>query len=263
MNKLKGYSLPLSPEGKANILSAPPWYYSGSLLTVEYKANPEAVIALLPDQMEPADEPEKVMVVFADWQSCSDDGNELTDPYYSQYKESFIVIGGKYKGKPVSRCVYIWVDKDFAMFRGWVQGFPKKIGAVEMTKPVDLGRAGLKLEKGGQIAANTSVAGRRLIEAQVKLDSLTEKMPDLMTKQLHHTRYFPAIDHTGAALEEFVTFSIEDIEIGPVWKGHAELTFFDSPTEELFALAPREVIGASYHKIAYTFKGGQVLEKTY
>jgi acetoacetate decarboxylase len=88
---------------------------------------PSNVIALLPPELEPADDPGMVAVIFADWQSCSADFHELVDPIQSQYRECFFVIGGKYNGQPVSRCVYIWVDKDFAMYRGWIQGFPKKL----------------------------------------------------------------------------------------------------------------------------------------
>ncbi len=79
--------------------------------------------------------------IFADWQSCSDDGHELIDPIQSQYKEFFIVVGARYQGQPVSRCVYIWVDKDFAMYRGWIQGFPKKLGSINMTRLFAAGKA--------------------------------------------------------------------------------------------------------------------------
>lgn len=125
MANLKGFSLPLSPEGKANLLPPPPWHYSGDFMTIEYRADPDAVIALLPDELEPADDPGAVNLIFADWQSCSESGREITEPYYSQYKEVMFYVGAKYKGKPVCRCVYIWVDKDYAMLRGLVQGFLK------------------------------------------------------------------------------------------------------------------------------------------
>src|SRR5690349_16836227 len=116
---LRGYTAPLSPNGKAGILPPPPWHYSGDLLIIEYHTDPEAVIALLPPELEPGDDPGVVAAVFADWQSCSDDLHELTDPIRAQYKEFYIVISCKYQGKPATRCAYIWVDKDFAMYRGW------------------------------------------------------------------------------------------------------------------------------------------------
>ena len=53
----------------------------------------------------------------------------------------FIVVGARYQRQPVSRCVYIWVDKDFAMYRGWIQGFPKKLGSIHMTRLFAAGQA--------------------------------------------------------------------------------------------------------------------------
>ena len=38
-----GYSLPLSPGGRASLVPAPPWHYVGDFLVVEYWADPEAV----------------------------------------------------------------------------------------------------------------------------------------------------------------------------------------------------------------------------
>ena len=43
-----GFMLPKSPEGRASIVPAPPWYYSGDVLTIEFRTDPEHVAALLP-----------------------------------------------------------------------------------------------------------------------------------------------------------------------------------------------------------------------
>jgi acetoacetate decarboxylase len=140
---LKGFFPPRSPEGKASLVPAPPWHYSGDVLTIEYRTDADRVAALLPDGVEPADEdPGAVAMIWADWQSCSDSGEELLDPVRSQYKECFVVVRCRYEGETYSRCVYIWVDKDFALARGWYQGYPKKLGSIWMTRPVTVGRGG-------------------------------------------------------------------------------------------------------------------------
>src|SRR5581483_10657714 len=143
MCDLKGFLPPLSPEGRASIVPGPPWHYSGDLLTIEYRARPGAVARWLPDPIEPAEEdPDAVAVIFADWQSCSDTFEELLDPVRSQYKECFVVVRCRYRGEHYSRCIAIWVDKDFALARGWHQGYPKKLGSIWMTRPVRFGKAG-------------------------------------------------------------------------------------------------------------------------
>ncbi|HEY6681090.1 MAG TPA: acetoacetate decarboxylase family protein, partial [Actinomycetota bacterium] len=164
MPDLSGFFAPRSPEGRASIIPAPPWHYSGDVLTLEYRAAPGAVASWLPVGIEPADdEPDAVAVVFADWQSSSDGGGELLDPVRSQYKECFVVVRCRYHGETFSRCVLIWVDKDFALARGWFQGYPKKLGSIWMTRPVTVGRAGPRLEPGGSFGATLAANDRRLI----------------------------------------------------------------------------------------------------
>src|SRR5262249_46464859 len=45
---LRGYSLPLSPTGRSALVPAPPWHFSGEVVMVEYRAEPDAVAAFLP-----------------------------------------------------------------------------------------------------------------------------------------------------------------------------------------------------------------------
>ncbi len=117
--ELRGFMHPRTSRGEASIVPAPPWHYSGDFLTIEFRAEPAAVAALLPDGLEPADEePGAVALIWADWQSCSDTFEELLDPVRSQYKECFAVVRCKFRGQHYSRCVHIWVDTDFAMARG-------------------------------------------------------------------------------------------------------------------------------------------------
>ncbi|MEM7343878.1 MAG: acetoacetate decarboxylase family protein, partial [Chloroflexota bacterium] len=93
---LQGYTFPLSPDGRASLVPPPPWHYSADFILIEYRTNPDNVIALLPPELEPADDPGACAVLFADWQSCSDDLHELVAPVQSQYKEMLIVVGCKY-----------------------------------------------------------------------------------------------------------------------------------------------------------------------
>src|SRR3954463_15313231 len=164
---LRGFTAPLSPDGRAGIVPPPPWHYSGDFLIAEYRADPEAVGALLPAELEPADDPGAVAAIFADWQSCSADLHELEDPIQAQYREFFLVVGGRFQGEPVSRCVYIWVDKDFAMYRGWIQGFPKKPAPTHMPRLSPAGGPARRLEPGARFGATCSANDRQIARAVV------------------------------------------------------------------------------------------------
>ena len=104
--------------GRSALIPDPPWFYSGDLLTVEYRTDAERVRAILPDDVELAEEdPGAVAFIWADWQSCSTGGAELLDPARSQYKEAFVVVRCRYQGTTYSRCALIWVTTDFAIAR--------------------------------------------------------------------------------------------------------------------------------------------------
>ncbi len=79
-------------------------------------------------------------MIWVDWQSCGDDGAELLDPVRAQYREAFVVVRCRYRDQLFSRCLFIWVDKDFALVRGYLQGYPKKLGSIHQTRPVTRGQ---------------------------------------------------------------------------------------------------------------------------
>jgi hypothetical protein len=112
---VRGFFPPKTATGRAALVPPPPWYYSGDLLTIEYRTDPVAVAALLPEPLRLADsDPGAVALIWADWQSCSESRAELLDPVRAQYRECF-VVRCMYEGRVYSRCVYIWVDRDFAV----------------------------------------------------------------------------------------------------------------------------------------------------
>jgi acetoacetate decarboxylase len=258
MARLQGFMHPRSPEGHASIVPPPPWHYSGDLLTIEYRTDPARVAALLPDGMEPADEdPGAVAIIWADWQSCSNTFEELFDPVRSQYKECFVVVRCKWRGQHYSRCVYIWVDTDFAIARGWYQGYPKKFGAIHMTRPVSVGRAGPRLVPGGRLGATLSANGRRLAEARFTITGPSAGSGFVNALPMLHTRFLPSIEKDAEpSLDELVTMRSRDVELGPASMGSAELELFASPTEELAALTPLEMIAGYFRSVGATFDGG-------
>lgn len=48
MTDLNGFLPPLTPTGKSALVPEMPWFYSGTLLTVEYLTDPQNVRAILP-----------------------------------------------------------------------------------------------------------------------------------------------------------------------------------------------------------------------
>jgi acetoacetate decarboxylase len=263
MAELQGFMFPRSATGSASLLPPPPWHYSGTMLTLEYRTDAAAVAELLPEPLEPADDdPGAVAVIWADWQSCSDSFDELVDPIRSQYLEVLVVARCKYRGEHFSRCLYIWVDRDYAMVRGHHQGYPKKLGSIHLTRPVTVGKAGPRVGPGGRFGATLAAYDRRLIEATFTMTAPSEHAGFVNALPMIHNRWMPAIESDGSdSLDELVTMRGFDAEIGRTYEGDFEIALFDSPVEELTRLAPLETIAGYWREVGVSWRGGTTLER--
>jgi acetoacetate decarboxylase len=257
---LSGYSLPRTASGRSSLVAPPPWHYSGEFIVAEFRTDPDAARSFLPPPLEPGDDLGAAAAIFADWQSCSEQGDELVDPVRSQYREFYVVLACGYRGEPVTRCPLMWVDRGFSLARGWIQGFPKKPGTIYMTRPVTVGRAGPRLEPGGRFGATLSAAERRLAEATLTLTGVSEEGPTVNSPPLVNTRYLPPWDPDDEPLEQHVFAGGRDREISTVWEGDATLRFFDSPVDELAALQPLEVGKGFWFSFGFTADGGEAIE---
>ncbi len=263
MPELNGFLPPKTPTGKSAIVPNMPWYYSGTLLTVEYRTDPANVKALLPEGLELADEdPGAVAIIWADWQSCSGSFEELLDPVRSQYLETFVVVRCKHEGKTYTRCVAIWVTKDFAIARGWFQGYPKKLGSMAVTRVFNHGKASPRLEKGAKIGASLAAYDHRLASAVVTLQEPSDKNGFVNGHPMLHSRWMPSITPgAGNSLDQLITMSTTDADLGPTWKGTAELVLGDSQWDELNSILPvNEIIAGYYRELGVTFNGGTLVE---
>ncbi len=143
--------------------------------------------------------------------------------------------------------MFIWVDKDFAMVRGHLQGYPKKLGSIQPDPPGHRRTRRAAPRAGGRFAVTLAAYDRRLAEATVTLTREADAANGFVNGRpmLHH-RWSPRIevDGTDTLCRGRDDVAGVDVELGPAWRRRrAELELFDSPVEELTSLAPREVLG--------------------
>jgi len=261
MSEVAGFFYPRTATGRSSLLPPPPWHYSGDLLTVEYRTDPARVAELLPAPLEPAPEdPGAVALIWADWQSCGDSRAELLDPVRAQYRECFAVVRCRYQGTIYSRCVYIWVDTDFALVRGLHQGYPKKLGSIHQTRPHPYGQAAPRIGPGGTFAGTLAAADRRLAQAVVTLREEASGNGFVNAHPMAHHRWLPSIEKGAPdSVSELIASGSAAVEAGLAWRGDATLELFTSPTEELASLAVHEIIGGYYRQVGVTWDGGRTL----
>jgi acetoacetate decarboxylase len=243
---MQGFSVPRSPQGRTSLTPPPPWYYAGNLLLVDYAADPQAVAAVLPPGLTPDPrDPGGCTAFFVDWQYASTSGEELTDPVRSQYHEFLILVNAAYEGTAVQTCPYIYVDRDTSMARGWIQGWPKKLGQVHTTRPSPLpSPAAPQVGPGGLFAASLSSNGRRLAEATLTLEHVSTDPVFLGHRSVINVRHFPRLSagqHDKPAVHELVRSRLSGATRTDIWEGAATLSYHPAPDAELDALAPRQV----------------------
>ena len=198
--------------------------------------------------------------IWADWQSCGADKAQLLDPVLGQYKEAFVVVRCSYRGETYSRCVYIWVDSDFAIARGLHQGYPKKLGSIHMTRPHPYGPAP-RVAPGGQFGASLAAADRRLAEARITLLEESPTNGFVNAHAMAHNRFVRAIDDPSRfRLDEIIATASASAEGGPAFRARVDgFQLFPAPTEELDRLVPEEIIGGYYRQVGVVWDGGRLL----
>lgn len=253
---LRGYTAPRTPLGRASLVPPPPWHYVADFLVVDFHADPDAAISLLPAGLEPHPDPGRCAAVYADWQSCSDTGEELLDPVRSHYREFYLLLSALLDGEEVTTCAFIWVDQDFALARGWIQGFPKKLGEVWMTRAYALScRAAPGVATGSRFGATCSARGRQISRAQLTLERTTGTGSLHTAPPIVNVRHFPRLAagrHDDPQVHELVRARSRDRAVSEIWEGPAELDLFDAPGEEHTLLAPVSVGRGYRFTFAYT-----------
>jgi acetoacetate decarboxylase len=239
------------------MLPAPPWHYSGEVIAVDFTADPERAAGYVPDGFEPIGDG-SCSFVFCDWSSAADhDPRIKADPSKGQYKEAYLVVHGTWDGRRAGRVPFIYVDSELSIVRGLIQGFPKKLGDIHMTRPVEIGRGGSRKAPGEAFRAHVSAHGRRAVDLTVTIDEAREKTyPKGVAAPLVHTRLWPAIDGDEPAVHEISRGTIEGFELGTIWHGAAELEIGTPEHDEIADLAPTRVGDGWVLSMAFSVTGG-------
>lgn len=222
---MKGYSLPFSPSGTSSLVKAPPWHFALDCLLVDYVAAPEVVRAFLPNPLT-LDEsaPGAVQIAICDGSAVShaDPGQASRSPAEVNYRECLIKLRCRFHGMSAWYVPIAWVTNDHSLLRGFLMGFSKRIGQVDLTHFHRLGgKAGGRYEGqsiGGRVTTSDGLSlhvSQRCVTARASL----APTPPFIAR-----RHVPAMTPTSAA-DEWVQLMSRDAVMADIWEGPAEISF--------------------------------------
>lgn len=250
---LRGFVPPLTPSGRSSLLPAPPWHYAGWVASVEYELDATVAATFLPEGFGEATG--RAAFHAADWQATTD-GSELLDPAYSQYRESFVVIEAVRDGAAVNFLPLIWVDQDISLVRGVLQGLPKKLASIWITRTYGLDHpAAAPLHAGTRLGATLAVKDRRLADLRLTLTGEPGSRLGLFARPTFGLLAMPTViqgdPQPGPRLVRMSAAATH----GDYHRATAELDYHEHPREELADLAPARILDAAVSTVALTIDG--------
>jgi Acetoacetate decarboxylase (ADC) len=260
---LKGFTAPRSPLGAAALVPSPPWHFAGDALAVEFWNDPDLSVDTLPTGVELDRKcPGHSVALFTDYQFNAQN-NEYLDPARYQCRGFSVLIDAMWKGSRIAWCPYCYVDNDAALMRGWIQGYPKKFGAVHQTRAfATASAASTRLAHDSKFSACMSAHGRLLVQARVTLREKAECLVGLLDRRIVGRRLFPRLSaglHDEPAVDELVRCVSDHLMITNIWIGGGELSFPEAYGEELELLGPLKVGRGCRFSFSYSVTDIEIL----
>jgi hypothetical protein len=252
---MQGYTPPFTPRGLASLVGPPPWHYCGWLLNVEFECDATGAAAFVPPEVGVATG--RGAIHFVEWQATTD-GSELLDPVLSQYRETIVLLElTRPDGTAANFCPLIYVDQDISMLRGLLQGWPKKLGTTWLTRSMPLDHpAAAPLRAGTRLGATLTVKERRLAEARLELTGRPAEAIGFSARPSYGTVGWADLTRPGEPPRLRYLRPLVGSRVGNGWHdATAELTFFDTPRDELADLGLRRTTRANAGWLGITITG--------
>jgi acetoacetate decarboxylase len=233
------------------------------VLAVEFWNDPDMSVQILPTGVG-LDEQCRghAVAVFKDYQFTAQNDEHL-DPARYQCRGFSVLLDAMWNGTPIAWCPYCYVDNDAALMRGWILGYPRKLGTVHQTRTfAAASMASAPLGHGGKFSACMSAHGRLLVQGSVTLREKAERLVGLLDRRIVGRRYFPRLStgmHDKPAVDELVRCVSDRLQITNIWIGDGDLNFPEAYGEELEMLGPLKVGRGYRFSFSYSVTDVEVL----
>ena len=246
-DKLSGFAAPLDPTGRASLYGPTPWAFAGRSFTVFARAKPGAIEAFLPAPLEPAEDP---LLRFSVHDLICDLGFGWTyaqeNPAPCQFHEASVAVTARHDGVTGYWDPFLWCDSDAELAVGREMfGWPQVLGDVWLTKP----HPALGWAAGDRVTGSVGRHGQSVFDIRMTIERQGKLPLPLPSFTVFYTMRALPDPTDGSVTRELFVSEMDDVEIGDVWSGNAEIA---ANAPELAALEIDEVIGGHCHTVSWT-----------
>jgi acetoacetate decarboxylase len=243
---VKGFALPLTPAGKHSVVHGPPWWFDMDCIQFDYFVEPNMAMAFLPRPLALDDTaPGAIQLAFCDSTAVSEDQPDLHvwAPGDANYLECLLKIRCRQDGRAGYYVALSWVTNDQSLVRGFLQGFPKRLARIDMTRFFRAKQCGGAFQ-GSQLGARVQTNdGMSLSVVHTCEHRGTEA--DLPSGPFLLRQHVPCVGvAAGTMIDQLVEPVVESSVISDIWVGHGRLSAY-SGAAELGPLIPPNVEGNS------------------
>lgn len=264
---LQGYTRPFTPLGRAAAIPALPWRFAGDLLLVHFRADPDALAALLPEPLEPGERTGEAFL-WSPHLRCYPEGSDPGDlnPGRTHYNVAVIGIPCRFRGQPTMYSAFQWGDRDWLVVVSWFLGACSKLAQIDQTGthpqfPDGRQSGGI----GTKLVRTVSRHGEKVLQLRFAPTRSTELSAlDFYTRNLPLTcmRHVPDVHvpPLGRPLVHDLTQMVmTETRFGVPLAGAADLEFFAADNEELLPIQPLEVMGGYSLPMGFLLHGVRIV----
>jgi hypothetical protein len=240
--------------GIDSLVEPGPWHYGVDYLSVFFRANPASLQRLLPRFFKVRSDGVGVAYV-SEFVSISEGKPEATfeDPERTIYKEAALGVGCSWRGKAGVYFPIMWVDKDWSLARGWLNGYAKRLAdRIVMTKLHPMNPGIKPLGKGARLAGYCVKDGSKVLTVRVRIRGRGRSEDLVKFGATFGVRRLPTTHKSQLQREEPVEVIRYDASAGDIWSGEGELEapgLDDNPT----------VLKGLFYKSGFSISGARVL----
>lgn len=252
------YTHPITESGRSSIVPRGPYRYGVDYVAAHLRIDRGRAQKLLPSFLKALDE---AWIYVGEFVTVHGDRFDYLyrQPEMTQYREAAVAIKVLYNGNAYSYFAFMWVDTDWALIRGWLSGYPKKMAEIFMTRLNPLMPGLGPISRGTRVGGHCSRHGRRLLTISVELEEEAREIPLRSFGPTLTYRHFPRTHESQSEVSEVLEIVRSSYSLGPAWRGRGEVEIGYGENDEVELISVEKILGGYYYSAGFIIEGGKVI----